>query len=414
MKRIASLVLTLILILSAVSMTSLAANPFTDVPSGQWYYADVVNAHEMGLINGKTATTFQPDDKLTYAEAVKLAACMHQRYMTGAVTLGNGAPWYQTYVDYCKANKIISADYAWTQPATRAGYMEIFAGALPDSALMQINNIPDGTIPDVPMTHKQSAAIYKLYRAGILQGNDELRSCNPAASIKRSEVAAILTRMMDSSKRLWFSTAEQPKQLQFVTEPSSVEAAEGDRVILTVEVEGGAAPYTFVWYSISNGVNEPIAGIPGVEIYGDSESSRAEILVGGPYDWTTNESFFCVVTDDEGYSITSRLVRITLKEEPKPLTIEHESRDVLLHETLHAFTLTFSGGEGPYYYIWEMKQGDEWVNVRNMDDVELLQNGWELTCKFQTQREDNTCVRCVIFDSLGNSVTSREFWVFIS
>ena len=130
MKRVLSLVLVLVLCLGVLSMSALAAIPFRDVPTSQWYYNDVSNAYEMGLINGKTDTAFKPDDNLTYAEAVKLAACMNQRYSTGSVSLQNGNPWYQTYVDYCKTKKIIDVDYAWDQPATRAGYMEIFAGAL--------------------------------------------------------------------------------------------------------------------------------------------------------------------------------------------------------------------------------------------------------------------------------------------
>jgi len=203
-KRLLSLILVLCLALSIAPM-ALAAMPFVDVAPDAWYRSDVENAHEMGLINGKTATNFAPDDNLTYAEAVKLAACMHQRYTTGAVTLQNGTPWYQTYVDYCKNNGIISKDYVWDMPATRAGYMEIFANALPADALAQINDVADGSIPDVSMMHPQAAAIYKLYRAGILQGNDEMHNCNPSASIKRSEVAAILTRMMDATQRIVFA-----------------------------------------------------------------------------------------------------------------------------------------------------------------------------------------------------------------
>ena len=151
MKRILSLLLVLVLVLGAVPMTALAANPFVDVPRNQWYYADIDSAYQNGLINGKTATEYKPDDFLTYAEAVKLAAAMNQRYTTGSVTLQNGQPWYQTYVDYCKAKSIIFVDYSWNQPATRAGYMEIFAHALPDSAMQEINEIPDGSIPDVPI-----------------------------------------------------------------------------------------------------------------------------------------------------------------------------------------------------------------------------------------------------------------------
>ena len=121
-KRLLSLALVLCLALS-IAPAALAAIPFVDVAPDAWYCSDVTNAYEMGLINGKTATNFAPNDNLTYAEAVKLAACMHQRYLYGSVTLTNGNPWYQSYVDYCKGAGIITKDYNWDQPATRAGYM---------------------------------------------------------------------------------------------------------------------------------------------------------------------------------------------------------------------------------------------------------------------------------------------------
>ena len=179
--------------------------PFTDVPAAAWYYNDVKTAWEQGLINGKTATLYAPDDNLSYSEAVKLAACMHELYTTGSVTLANGSPnWYDSYVTYAKNNGIIDKDYNWNAPATRAGYMEIFANALPDEAFAPINTIADGAIPDVPMAHPQAAAIYKLYRAGILQGADNAHNCDPGSNIKRSEVAAILTRMMNTSARISF------------------------------------------------------------------------------------------------------------------------------------------------------------------------------------------------------------------
>ena len=50
----------------------------------------------------------------------------------------------------------------------------------------------------------QAAAIYKLYRAGIVQGIDAAHNCNPDSNIKRSEVAAILTRMMNDEARIEF------------------------------------------------------------------------------------------------------------------------------------------------------------------------------------------------------------------
>ena len=221
-KRVLSLVLTLCLALSlltALSISAVAAElPFTDVPASAWYYADVKTAYESGLINGSSATTYSPNNNLTYAEAIKLAACMHQLYTTKAVTLTNGSPaWYQSYVDYAKENNIIAKDYEWTAQATRAGYMEIFAGALPAEALAAVNALAEGSIPDVAADHPSAAAIYALYRAGIVQGVDAEHNCNPAANIVRSEVAAILTRMMDSDKRVRFEIRSDGPQSPVVT-----------------------------------------------------------------------------------------------------------------------------------------------------------------------------------------------------
>ena len=67
-------------------VASAAGFPFADVPIYEWYFNDVKNAYDMDLINGKTINMFAPNDYLTYAEAVKLAACMNQRYTTGAVS----------------------------------------------------------------------------------------------------------------------------------------------------------------------------------------------------------------------------------------------------------------------------------------------------------------------------------------
>ena len=185
---------------------TMPVNPFSDVFGTDWFIDDVIYAYSIGLIDGVTPTTFAPKENLTYAQTVKLAACMHQLYTSGGVTLKNGSPvWYQSYVDYAKENGIIIQDYEWGAPATRAGYIEIFANALPDEAFDEINDIGDGAIPDVDSEHPQADAIYKLYRAGILQGVDKDYNCSPETNIKRSEVAAILTRMMKPEARLEYS-----------------------------------------------------------------------------------------------------------------------------------------------------------------------------------------------------------------
>ena len=224
MKRCLSILFTVLLTLSPVSFVLADGpdgppdTPFRDIHSSDWFYADVVSAWNTGLINGKTPTEFAPNDLLTYAEAVKLAACMRQLHDEGDVTLGNGSSvWYESYVTYCKSLGIITADYPWDRAATRAGYMEIFAAALPDADLAPLNEIPDGAIPDLSgLSAGSTSAIYKLYRAGVVQGTGDDHACQPNDSIRRSEVAAILARMMDPKKRILFTMTAPEHRIETI------------------------------------------------------------------------------------------------------------------------------------------------------------------------------------------------------
>ena len=63
------------------------------------------------------------------------------------------------------------------------------------------NTVSDNAIPDVKMDDANADAIYTFYRAGILTGSDGSGTFNPNSAIKRSEVAAILSRMFDSNVR---------------------------------------------------------------------------------------------------------------------------------------------------------------------------------------------------------------------
>ena len=200
--------------------------PFADVAPSDWFYGDVKTAWESGLIQGKSETLFAPDDPLTYAQAVKLAACMNQLYVSGEITLagGEGAAWYEPYVSYCKSAGILSRDYNWDSPAYRSGYMEIFASALPSGALSAMNDIPDGAVPDLDgVTESEYEAIYRLYRAGVVQGTGSNRACAPFSLVRRSEVAAILTRMMVPEERIGFAM-----------ELSNTAPADGGHVIETI------------------------------------------------------------------------------------------------------------------------------------------------------------------------------------
>ena len=181
--------------------------PFTDVSRSSWYYDSVRAAWEKDLIDGVTRTLYKPDDTLTVAQAIKLSAALHQMLNNnGKVTLRNGSPyWYSSYVSYAVDKGIIEKmylDYAPAQmntPVKRNEFVHIFYGAISD--YRQINTVADNKIPDVITTDTYALEIYTFYRAGILTGSDKNGTFYPTNDIKRSEVAAILSRMYDKTAR---------------------------------------------------------------------------------------------------------------------------------------------------------------------------------------------------------------------
>lgn len=181
--------------------------PFTDVSRSSWYYDSVRTAWEKDLIDGVTRTLYKPDDTLTVAQAIKLSAALHQMLNNnGKVTLRNGSSyWYSSYVSYAVDNGIIEKmylDYTPAQmnaPVKRNEFVHIFYGAMSD--YRQINTVADNKIPDVITTDTYALEIYTFYRASILTGSDKNGTFYPTNDIKRSEVAAILSRMYDKTAR---------------------------------------------------------------------------------------------------------------------------------------------------------------------------------------------------------------------
>ena len=201
---------------AAVTQGQGTASPFTDVLPGSWYYNDVLNAYKRGLVNGVTLSSYEPENTLTAAQCVKLAACMHQLWHTGKVSLQNGPSpslWYRSYVDYALQNGILDGELGDYDAAMRRGELvRIFYRALPESNYPAVNSIADGAIPDVAMNDEYAREIYVFYRAGILSGYtaDEKHAqyaFDASSTITRAEVAVILSRMFDPTTRMRFSIA---------------------------------------------------------------------------------------------------------------------------------------------------------------------------------------------------------------
>lgn len=179
--------------------------PFTDVSEDAWYYSYVQTAYSFGIINGKSETVFDPNAGLTCAEAAKIAAVIHNQnryddlYYDFSLT---GENWYDVYVNYCYDNAIIE-DYIvfdWNANATRGQMAYLFSRC--DTNPYYINDVPLTDIPDVYDTTPFAYEILDLYNKGIAVGSDKYMSYYPDSQVKRSEAAALISRILCYDMRI--------------------------------------------------------------------------------------------------------------------------------------------------------------------------------------------------------------------
>lgn len=179
-----------------------AAPCFEDVREGQWYKDVVKSCYEMGLMVGKSEKQFDPQGQVTLAEAIAFAVRLHSTYNGNEVPApSEQGKWYDGAVAYAIEHQIIDAgEYAdYERSANRAEVASIIAKALPDDQWKEVREIK--ALPDVTEQTPNFKEIMKLYKAGVLTGNDELGTFNCSTRINRAEVAAILNRVVITDNR---------------------------------------------------------------------------------------------------------------------------------------------------------------------------------------------------------------------
>jgi len=240
---------------------------FTDIKPDDWFYENVAALYSLGLTNGKNSPhTFVPESDMTVAEVLTMAARLRSLYDFGsaetgaALHHGAGINWYDPYAAYLKAGGIISAEFdgQWNRSATRAEMAHILAWALPAELFSPINQtvVAEGYatgrfITDVTEYTPYQQDILTLYRWGILGGTDATGSFCPELTIRRSEVAAMVTRLVDSDLRITldWQTEDEPREIysladlvsadeSFSTAPAPDNAAEIDTALRSMLSRG--------------------------------------------------------------------------------------------------------------------------------------------------------------------------------
>ena len=181
-------------------------NNFSDVGTSDWFYNSVAEAYKYDLVNGKSATKFDPKGNVTIAEVITMADKLHSYSTSGSLSPSiqmEAEPWYTLFVRYAETKQIISTGEfsgEYDRPATREELAHIFAHAIPDNGYQQINVVT--TLPDIDSSNKYYNDVIKLYNAGIISGNDYRGTFTPKANITRAEAAAIASRLALPSTRI--------------------------------------------------------------------------------------------------------------------------------------------------------------------------------------------------------------------
>lgn len=189
---------------------------YSDVGNRDWFAVWTNIAYNVNLMQGVGSSTFAPQQTLTVAEALKLAAFMESQAKGDSFHLQpiTGSPWYRSSIVYCEASGLIASgefeDYH--RPITRAEMAHIFAATTLARTMPQRNAIDRvrSSVPDVSAGDYAAEAIYSLYAKGVLSGTDSGLTFRPDASLTRAEAAAIVSRMARTEQRitLWSATSQ--------------------------------------------------------------------------------------------------------------------------------------------------------------------------------------------------------------
>lgn len=166
---------------------------FSDVKSSDWFAKDLLEARKEGLINGLDGNTYNPKGNVTIAEIITMATRIHSLKNSAQVDFSSSnGKWYEPYIKYATDKNLLGPNEFedFERAATRAETAHIFSSLCNDKQTKEIVRIPD--VNENTEFHKD---IYKLYRIGILKGNDNDGTFRPDDNLSRAEAAVILLRI---------------------------------------------------------------------------------------------------------------------------------------------------------------------------------------------------------------------------
>ena len=186
---------------------------FTDVAEDAWYHDYVYDLVYRGVVNGMTATTYEPEGKLTRAQFVKLLACS----LADAETLktyegkhpfkDSEDHWAEAYIAWAKDKGIVegvsATEFDPEAPITREQMATIFGRyALKQGIELPKSDNAAGSFPDADKISEYAREFVELMRiAGILNGYED-GTFRPQGNATRAEAAKLFSLFLSITDKL--------------------------------------------------------------------------------------------------------------------------------------------------------------------------------------------------------------------
>ncbi len=207
MKKVLSVIVALVLMMSAMSVFTMAesALPFEDVSEKRWSYESILTLFDAGIINGKSDTIFAPADNVTRAEFVKIlggvAGIDPTAFSTKQFTDVKKKAWYAGYVAWAVEAGVttgMSKDtFAPNANITREQMATMIYRYTLDSGLTLPDTNPIITFKDAAdIAPYAKTAVREMQQADIINGIKDnstgAYSFDPKANATREQAAKML------------------------------------------------------------------------------------------------------------------------------------------------------------------------------------------------------------------------------
>lgn len=156
-------------------------NPFKDVKVSSWFGQYVIDLYNDGVINGTSATTYAPNDTLTWAAALKLLLVSHGDLKAADAT---GADWSKNAIAKAAELGLVAADLDGTKAISRLEFCQVAA---------KLNKLAESKT-ESKFTDCTDGYVMALVDAKVISGMTET-TFEPAASLTRAQIAKILYQL---------------------------------------------------------------------------------------------------------------------------------------------------------------------------------------------------------------------------